>query len=173
MREGKSFSGQVRDPVTELVVTRRDKAAWISVKSTTDEKIGFAAVEVMTEVWGIYAIYQEEGISPFLHTQSVPFTVDRFTISHDPVFVACCSLQAPWTVDPTKVFARASSARRMLRFLTTVLPSRRKAEWSDVRNSYWHLSAATRCPVMTQDAVQFSRDFFCRIREGQSLLFHR
>ena len=39
---------------------------------------------------------------------------------------------------------------------TTALPSRRKAAWSAVRNGTWPLSADTRCPVMTQDACQFS-----------------
>ena len=51
-----------------------------------------------------------------------------------------------------------SSSLRKLRFRTSVLPYWRQAEWSAVRNSSWLLSAATRCPVMTQDSILFSGD---------------
>ena len=47
------FSGQVRDPFLELVVTRRDKAAPLAVKGMADGKSGVASVAVMREVWGI------------------------------------------------------------------------------------------------------------------------
>ena len=42
----KGFSGQVRDPVTELIVTRCDKAALLLVKGMADEEVGVAAVPV-------------------------------------------------------------------------------------------------------------------------------
>ena len=54
------------------------------------------------------------------------------------------------------VAVRSSSAHYALRLRTAVHPYWRQAKWSAVRNSTWPLSAATRCPVMTQDAVQFS-----------------
>ena len=47
MRGGESFSGQVRDPVTELVVALREKADPLTVKSMSDLKSGVAAVAVM------------------------------------------------------------------------------------------------------------------------------
>ena len=53
MRGGESFAGQVRKPVTELVVTRRDKDAPLTVKGMLDGKIGVAAVPVMKDIWGL------------------------------------------------------------------------------------------------------------------------
>ena len=53
MRGGESFAGQVRDPVTELVVTRCDKAALITVKGMADGKSGDKSVTLMREVWGL------------------------------------------------------------------------------------------------------------------------
>ena len=90
----------------------------------------------------------------------IPFTADGCTGSHAPVFVAHHSQRAHWTGDPAKVSARASSASKTPRFRTAVFPSWRQADWSAVRISSWPLSAATRCPVMTQDAVQFSGSVF-------------
>ena len=46
--------------------------------------------------------------------------------------------------------------RWALRFQTAVYLFQRQAEWSADLNSTWTLSAATRCPMMTQDAVHFS-----------------
>ena len=97
--------------------------------------------------------------SSFRHScapRSVPFTVDCCTLSHSPVFVSHSNQHAPWNRAPARVSARASSALRTLRFCTYDLPSQMQAEWSAVRNSSWPQSAATRCPVMTQDAFQFS-----------------
>ena len=53
VRGGESFSGQVHYPVTELVVTRSDKAAPITVKGKTEIKGGVAAVALLREVWGL------------------------------------------------------------------------------------------------------------------------
>ena len=53
MRGGESFADQVRNPVTKLVVTCRDKTAPFSVKGVADGKSGVAAVTVMREVWGL------------------------------------------------------------------------------------------------------------------------
>ena len=52
-RRGESFYGQVRDPITELVVTCRDKAALLAVKGMSDGESGVAAFVAMVEVWGI------------------------------------------------------------------------------------------------------------------------
>ena len=91
-------------------------------------------------------------------TSSVLFPLGGYTVSQDPVFVACYIQCAPCTGAPTMVAARASSARWTLIFQTTVLPSQRQAEWSAVQNSTWPLRAATSCPMTTQDAIQFSGD---------------
>ena len=72
VRGGEIFAGQVRDPVTDLVVTRRGKASLLVVKGMVDGKSGVAAVAVMREFWGLYAILQPEGISPFLRTKFRP-----------------------------------------------------------------------------------------------------
>ena len=53
MRGVESFSGQVLDPVTELVVTHCDKANPLTVKGMADRKSGIAAIAVVTEFWGI------------------------------------------------------------------------------------------------------------------------
>ena len=79
--------------------------------------------------------------------------MDSCTVSHAPIFVARRSRRAPWTGAPAKISDRASSASRTLSFRTAILPSWSQAEWSAVRNFSWTLSTATRCPVMTPDAV--------------------
>ena len=53
MKRGERYSGQVRNPVTELVVTRCDKAVPFSVKGMSDRESGFASVALMREVWGL------------------------------------------------------------------------------------------------------------------------
>ena len=47
------FSGQVRNPFTELVVTRHDKATPISVEGMAYGEIGVAVVAVFGEVLGL------------------------------------------------------------------------------------------------------------------------
>ena len=84
------------------------------------------------------------------------FIVDGCTVIQAPFFVARHSQHAPWTGAPAMVGARASSVRCALRFRTTFRCSWRQDGWSAVRNYTWLLRAATRCPVITQDAVQFS-----------------
>ena len=72
MSRGEIFYRQVGNPITELVVMRRDKSAQLAVKGMEYGKSGVASVAVTREVWGIYTISQEEGISPFLRTQFCP-----------------------------------------------------------------------------------------------------
>ena len=50
VRGGEIFYGQVRNPVTELVVIRREKAAPLTVKGTEDIKGSVLAVAVVREV---------------------------------------------------------------------------------------------------------------------------
>ena len=66
MGGGEGFASQVCYPVTELVVTRRDKATIFTIKGVTDGELGLAAIVVCWEVRGIQAIHQEEGVTPFL-----------------------------------------------------------------------------------------------------------
>ena len=56
MIRGESVSGQVCNPVTELFVARRDKAAPIAVKGMADGESGVEDVAVMREFWGLEAI---------------------------------------------------------------------------------------------------------------------
>ena len=102
---------------------------------------------------------------------SVQFTVGGCTISHAPVFVAYSKRCGPSTGDPARVSAVAFYALRALRFHTYDIPSRRQAEWSAVRNSSWPLSAATRCPVTTKDAKQFSGDVLVGSRRARPACF--
>ena len=53
MSWGEIFARQVREPVTELIVTRCDKAALLAVKGMVDGESGVAAVAIMMEVWGV------------------------------------------------------------------------------------------------------------------------
>ena len=53
MSRCEGLAGQVCYPVTELVVTRCDKAVPFSVKGMSDRESGFASVAVMREVWGL------------------------------------------------------------------------------------------------------------------------
>ena len=53
MRGGEIFSGQVLNPVTELVVMRHDKAAPLTVEGVVYRKGGVASIVVTGEVWGI------------------------------------------------------------------------------------------------------------------------
>ena len=72
VRGGESPARQIRNPVTERIVTRRDKATPLAVEGVADGKPGVAAVAVFGKVWGLKAIAQEGGISPFLRSQLVP-----------------------------------------------------------------------------------------------------
>ena len=56
MRGGESPARQIRDPFTELIVTRRDEATPLSVEGVANGKPGVAAVAVFGEVWGLEAI---------------------------------------------------------------------------------------------------------------------
>ena len=87
---------------------------------------------------------------------SVPLTVESCTVSQAPFFVACCSQRDCKTGFPSSAAVISSSSSRCPCLPTSVRPSRRQAKWSAVRNSTCPLSAATKFPVMTQDAVQFS-----------------
>ena len=73
----KGFSGQVLDPVTELVMTLRYNASPLTIEGAANRKVCVAAVTLMVEVWGIWAILQEEGILSFLRTQFYPLYPGR------------------------------------------------------------------------------------------------
>ena len=97
--------------------------------------------------------------------------MDGCTVPHAPGFVARCSWHVPWTNLPARVSARASSALRMLRFCTAVLSYWRQAEWYAVWTSSWPLSAATICPMMSQEAVQFSEAFLVILGRARNACF--
>ena len=82
MSRCESFSRQVHDPVTDLVVTRRDKAYPLAFEGMAYGESGVAAIALMGEVWGIYDISQEEVISSFLRTQFHP--IYRGKLHHQP-----------------------------------------------------------------------------------------
>ena len=90
---------------------------------------------------------------------SVPFTVDSCTVSHSPIFFTCQKQLATWTRAPARVSAIASSYRLAFRFRTYSLLSLINLVWSASLNSSWPMIAATRFPLMTQDAVHFSGAF--------------
>ena len=111
--------------------------------------------------YGVYRPYHRKRAS---HHSCVPsyvlFSVDRCTISHAPVFVVRLKRHETWTREPSRVSSSASYDRNTVLFLTYTLPYIMYAEWSSILNFSWPLSTATRCPLITQDALQFSRAVF-------------
>ena len=97
MGGGEGFASQVCYPVTELVVTRRDKAALFSVKGMTDGKNCLTSVTVCGKVQGNQAIPQEEGVAPFLGPQLYPIDYGRLHCKPGPGL--CRSLQATYVQD--------------------------------------------------------------------------
>ena len=71
------LAGQVWYPVTELVVTSRDKATLFTVKGVTDGKPRLTPFAILRKVWGIQPISQEEGVPPFLGPQLRPVDCGR------------------------------------------------------------------------------------------------
>ena len=53
VRGGESFSSQVRDPITVVAVTCRDKAAPLIFEEMKFKKGVVVAIAVTGEVWGI------------------------------------------------------------------------------------------------------------------------
>ena len=53
MRRVDIFVIQFRNPVTDLIVTLRDKSIPLSVKGISDGESGVSSVAVIREVWGI------------------------------------------------------------------------------------------------------------------------
>ena len=51
VRWGESPARQIRDPVTELIVTRRDEATPLAVEGVADGEFGVAAVAMFREFW--------------------------------------------------------------------------------------------------------------------------
>ena len=47
MRRGESFSGQVCDPIPELIMTRRDKASPLTIEDVTNGGFCVAAVTLI------------------------------------------------------------------------------------------------------------------------------
>ena len=92
MGRGKGFACQVCYPVTEIIVTRRDKAALFTVKGVTDQELGLAAITMCWEVRGLEAIPQEEGVAPFLCPQLRP--IDCGWLHWQPGPGLCCSSQS-------------------------------------------------------------------------------
>ena len=86
VRGGESPARQIRDPVTELIMTRRDEATPLAVKGVANGKLGVAAVAVFGEVWGLEYIAQEGGISPFLLSQLSPVDCRRLHRQLGPSF---------------------------------------------------------------------------------------
>ena len=72
MGGGEGLASQVCYPVTDLVVARRDKAAFFAVKGVTDRELSLTPVTVLGKVRGLQAIPQKEGIAPFLGPQLLP-----------------------------------------------------------------------------------------------------
>ena len=68
----KGLSSQVRNPVMELILILRDKVAPLAIEGMVNVEDGIEVVTEFKEVWGLKAISQEEGISPFLCTHFRP-----------------------------------------------------------------------------------------------------
>ena len=84
MSRCEGLAGQVCYPVTELIVTRRDEAAFFTVKGVTDGELGLEAIAVCSEVRGLKAIPQEEGVASFLCPQICPIDCGRLYCQPGP-----------------------------------------------------------------------------------------
>ena len=51
VRGGEGPARQIRDPVTEIIMARRDEAAPLAIEGVTNGEFGVAAVAVFGEVW--------------------------------------------------------------------------------------------------------------------------
>ena len=60
MRGGEGLARKVGNPITELVVTRRDKASLLAVNGVSDGKCRPTYIEMVRQVIRIYAIAQED-----------------------------------------------------------------------------------------------------------------
>ena len=123
MRGGELFSGQVRDPVMELVMTRRDQVAPLTIKGVEFRKFSVLAVTVMGRYGGSRQYLRKSAYHHSCVPSSVPFTVEGCTVSQVLVLFVRRSQCAPWTGAPAMVSARASSARWTLRFCAAVYTS--------------------------------------------------
>ena len=97
---------------------------------------------------------------------SVTFIVDDCTVSHARVFVTRRKWRATWTGALARVSCSASSDRLAFCFRNSSLPYLKNLAWSHVLNSFWSLGTAMRCPVTTQDAVEFSGAVMFRYRRA-------
>ena len=122
--------------------------------------------------FGEYMSYLRKRISCHsCEPSSVPFTINSYTISHTTVFVTRRKQSETWPWEPAWVSARASIDRLEFLFCTSFIPSLRNMVWSAVLNSSWPLSDATRSPVTTYDAVQFSGTFSVGSRRARCACF--
>ena len=81
----------------EHIVTHRDKDPIFTIKDVTDREVGLESVAVCREVWGVYDISQEEGVTPFLCPQLRPIYCGR--LHYHPGPGLCCPLQSTCTLD--------------------------------------------------------------------------
>ena len=92
VRGGEDLARQIRNPVMELIVTRRYEATPLAIKGVAYGEFGIAAFTVFGEVWGIEAIAQEGDISPFLRSQLRPIYCSQ--LHRQPGPSLCCPLQS-------------------------------------------------------------------------------
>ena len=106
-------------------------------------------------------------------TSFLPFTVDRCTIIHIPVFITHYKWRATRAGASSRV--SSSTASNLKKFLRQPTPppfhphSRRISVWYAVLKFSWTLSAATRCPLMIQDDVHFSGAIL--VGSGREILY--
>ena len=110
----KGFSSQFCEPVTDVMVTRCDKSAPFSVKVMADREGG----EYLGRSGRSKPYCRNRASGHSCAPSSVPFTVDGCTIINAPVFVAFRKWHVSWTGIPSRVYDRASYARRTLRLFT-------------------------------------------------------
>ena len=103
MRKGEIFEGEFRNPVMELDVTHRDRAALLTVEGVANIKVDVVLVAVMGEVWSYWLYSMKRASHHSCVPGSVPLTVDSCTSGHAPVFVVRRSQRASWTGPPAMV----------------------------------------------------------------------
>ena len=119
MGESEGLASKVCYPVTELVVTRHDKAAIFAVKVTIKNRAWHPS-QYLGRSGGSRPHHRKRALRHSWPPRSVLLTVEGSTVSQAPVFVAHCILHACNTGGPSSAAVSASSARLFPRILTAV-----------------------------------------------------
>ena len=139
-------------------MTRRDEAALLAIEIIQYSEASLTSVVVTGKVCRIY--YVSKNIES-LHSWSLNsnlFTMNRETESHNPNLLLWRRWRPSIGESPLTSEEIASSASCPFWRHISALPLVRRCAWSPERNLTQPRKAATRSPVIRQNAYQFTSD---------------